>query len=124
MVKKSSVEKLVRRVMAAEAEDAPVFQPGDILYSRWGYDQTNVNYYQVMKCTLTTTWVREIEGRVSSYSGPYKNVVPVPGKFVGPLIRRKSPDPKGRYQSIRIESYELAVIWDGKPKSADYLGGH
>ena len=124
MIKKSSVEKLVRRVLAAELEEAPVFKTGDILYSSWGYDQTNINFYEVIKATGSSTVVRELESRVVGYPGDDKLLVPVPGKFAGPPLRRKSPSPTDPYRNLRITNYELARIWDGKPKRADHMGGH
>jgi hypothetical protein len=33
---------------------------GDILYTSWGYDQTNVEFYAVTRVSGTRVWVREI----------------------------------------------------------------
>lgn len=35
-------------------------QPGDIYYSSWGYDQTNIDYFQVVKRTPGTVTIRSI----------------------------------------------------------------
>lgn len=44
-------------------------QPGDIYYTSWGYDQTNVEFFQIVKRTPGTVTVRRIgcqvvDGRV------------------------------------------------------------
>jgi hypothetical protein len=62
---------------------------GDIFYTSWGYDQTNVEMYQVIEKGEKTVMVAEIaqetvpgtEGFMSS------NVRPVPNKFVGEPFR-------------------------------------
>jgi hypothetical protein len=36
------------------------FNVGDILFNQWGYDQTNVDFYQVVATTAKTVTVRQI----------------------------------------------------------------
>lgn len=36
------------------------YKPGDILYSSWGYDQTNIDFYQVIATTEKTITFREV----------------------------------------------------------------
>lgn len=35
-------------------------QIGDIYRCSWGYDQTNVDYYQVTRVTDKSVWIREV----------------------------------------------------------------
>lgn len=44
-------------------------QIGDVFYSSWGYDQTNVDFYEVVRKTDKTVFVREIEGQILSGGG-------------------------------------------------------
>ena len=39
---------------------------GDVFVSSWGYDQTNVNFFQVVKNTDKSVWVREIGSNYKS----------------------------------------------------------
>ena len=66
---------------------------GDLLYSSWGYDQTNVDYYQVVKATKRAVWLRKVaseqvegtEGFMSCQVRPCKD------QFCGePQIKRVS----------------------------------
>lgn len=87
-------------------------QEGDILYASWGYDQTNVDFYQIVSVQDKTVMLREIasEGTKNEY------VIPVPGKFIGPPMRKL---PRGRGTdpgSVRLTSYSSAYKWDGNPK--------
>lgn len=63
---------------------------GDILRSSWGYDQTNIDYYQVVEVRGKAVIIREIgqevvEDGAAAFSG---HCVPVPGKFCGPEMRK------------------------------------
>ena len=36
---------------------ADIIEPGAILYSSWGYDQTNVDFYMVTRTTKASAWI-------------------------------------------------------------------
>ncbi|QIT20016.1 hypothetical protein [Acinetobacter pittii] len=64
-------------------------QVGDILSTSWGYEQTNVEFYQVIekkgaKCTL-----REIARRVHHTQWAAGEVSPKPNEFIGEEFTRK-----------------------------------
>lgn len=101
------------------------FQKGDILYTSWGYDQTNVDYYQVVDVIGKVIVIREIESRVARTERTAVYVVPSPGHFKGPPMR-KMPTGKGtEVGSVRISSYSWARKWDGEPKYQTAFGyGH
>jgi hypothetical protein len=44
-------------------------EPGAILYSSWGYDQTNVNYYMVTRTTEASCWIVPMSAREDSAPG-------------------------------------------------------
>lgn len=98
---------------------------GDILYSSWGYEQTNIDYYEVVAVRGKAVAIREIESRIVSDSGYSHKVVPVPGRYTGPAIKKI---PSSGYQGrpmIRLTSYSIAQLWDGVPKSeTDTNYGH
>ena len=53
--------------------------PGDIFYCSWGYDQTNVDYYQVVRVTNSKAEVLPIGSTCVEAHGPGGNrVVPNP----------------------------------------------
>ena len=63
-------EKLLKRYRSPEKKKAPKLQssvpnvdgykPGDLFYTSWGYEQTNIDYYQVVSVTAKTLTLREI----------------------------------------------------------------
>jgi len=91
---------------------------GDIFYSSWGYDQTNINWYQVVSTTDKTVTLRELNDSrsyddfyMSGETTPIKNSFKVGEK---PIRRKLNPSSYGEY--IKISSYEFANPWDGTPK--------
>ena len=90
---------------------------GDILVSSWGYDQTNISWYQVVEISEKTVKIQEI----GSKSAQGNNVVPIKGNFVGqPMLKKVLPS-----KSIRITSFAYAHPWNGEPRYETPLGeGH
>jgi len=85
---------------------------GDILYSSWGYDQTNIDFLQVTEIGEKSVKIRPIEQKVVGGSTGSDNVVAVPNKFTGPdQVKIVQPG-----NVIRMTSYASAYPWDGKPK--------
>lgn len=54
---------------------------GDILVSSWGYDQTNIDFYQVTKVTKSSVWLRSIRGQVSEARAYDDMLTPVRDAF-------------------------------------------
>ncbi len=94
---------------------------GDILYTSWGYDQTNVDFYEVVEVMDKAVRIREIEGKVVSESAGSERVVAEPGKYKGlPMLKRV-----GRGDCVGIASYASACKWDGRPLHQTAMGyGH
>lgn len=107
-------------------------QTGQILYSSWGYDQTNIDFYEVVRvqgkfATLQKLAAETMEdsplsmtGKVSPIIGKpaveYPGQVPVPVKPIKRMV--KSGSSHGEY--VKIESYASAWVWDGEPKSCSW----
>ena len=55
------------------------YEIGDILVASWGYDQTNVNYFQVVRKTDKSIWIKEVghrtneRGNMCGYCTPVKD---------------------------------------------------
>ncbi|AUQ92775.1 hypothetical protein PhaeoP24_04217 (plasmid) [Phaeobacter inhibens] len=125
------VTNIIANITAAEEDKAKRradrnkphnLEKGLILYTSWGYDQTNVEYYEVIgvpsKCyvdlqRIAAPLARGEEGFMSG------NSVPNPENKIGETFRRKV-DMSGSRPSIRIDSVATAWIWDGKEKYSSW----
>jgi len=111
---------------------------GDILYSSWGYDQTNIEFFKVVKVSEFSVWIQEIGKKVVDVTGwAHQNVVPVDSPeyqvrnwdnekddwdnvntFITkthPIQRKKIQDYGDGY-GVSLNSFSSAWLWDGKPK--------
>ena len=95
-------------------------QKGEIFVSSWGYDQTNIDFYEVVEIKGKMVVVREIAGKITESKPPTDYVVPVPGHFVG-QPKLVKPNPSGGFKV----GDHYASKWDGKPEYQTSSGwGH
>lgn len=119
-----SVEKLASAFLRrADADDSTALV-GDIFSAMWGYDQTNVDFYQVVKASPTQVSLREIAKKVSRQTPTTDYVLPIAGKFEGPVLTKKLRVYNGRAM-VRLTTYSNAYKWDGQAKGqTGGTGGH
>lgn len=90
---------------------------GEILMSSWGYDQTNVDFYQVTRLVgPRTVELRKIASQAAEHPEGYApmtgHVTAVPGHFIGdPFTARVNGG-----NSVIIADYATAWPWDGRPR--------
>lgn len=99
-----------QRQQAAFSHDYTI---GDILVSTWGYEQTNVTWYQVVRVPgPKSIEIRCIEHGAMTYSTTMSGtVLPKPDAFKDePITKRVRPD-----GTIKVD-HAVASRWDGKPK--------
>jgi hypothetical protein len=88
---------------------------GHVLESSWGYDQTNVDFYQVTAIIgPRMVEIRQIHGkRVAETAWLQGHVVPDLDNFKGEPMR-KIASHRGR---VTIDHGRGASVWDGRPVS-------
>jgi hypothetical protein len=119
--------------MTTVKERVEKIEVGTIFVSSWGYDQTNIDFYKVVKMTDKTVWLQEVEKEYvkqtgwAHYAVKATDIVKKYNKFIynnegikvgeteieAPIIRKKIGDSYGRVY-VRISSFEYAYIWSGR----------
>lgn len=89
---------------AAKKDFAPTLAVGDILRSSWGYDQTNIDYYEVTKVLGKYVEIRELSQESKETGFMSGQCIPTPGNFIGKPMRKKVQ----QGNSVKIESYAYA----------------
>jgi hypothetical protein len=92
---------------------------GDLFYSSWGYDQTNIDFYQITAVKGKMIEARQIAGQ-SKYDGPmHGHTKPNPGCFIGDskryLVRFNSND----RPYFKVASY--ASAWPCQSDSSHFF---
>lgn len=93
-------------------EQVAALKVGDVFYTSWGYDQTNIEYFKIVKISGKRITVKEV----------YQNTVST-GFDSGNCVPRQDfiKDAKDvivgicKHGGFQIEGH-YAKIWDGKPK--------
>jgi hypothetical protein len=95
---------------------------GDIFCSTWGYEQTNVDFFIVVKLTDKTVWLHPIGSQTVENCGWESNYVkPDPVHLKGEVIRRKLQQSKhGVFVSINSFAWAKLVDKDHKTLQTSY----
>jgi len=102
-----------------------ILKPGDILDTCWGYDQTNVEFYQVLTVHNNTVTIQEVCQDYKETGYMCGHTMPIPnksatepqwkdgiiiGRIDAPILtKRISPG-----ESVRINESVTASKWDGQ----------
>jgi hypothetical protein len=91
-------------------------QAGDILYYKWGYDQTNVQFFQVLSITDKTATVQEIEAELATPPKPQDMSDQCVAKR--DVFKKNSKPLRKVVQAGNQLSFDYgtAYLWDGKPQ--------
>jgi hypothetical protein len=101
--------------------DNSKIKEGDIFYSSWGYDQTNIDYYKVTKLIgKASVELVPIESRIDyeKSTGYCDAVVPYPASEGKPMQKKIKYAYWDDFKEARItmNTYANAYQWDGQPK--------
>lgn len=107
---------------AERLTDTHTLKVNDILYTMWGYDQTNIDFYQVIEVvSRKTVRIREIaQNRKHDERAFGGTCTPRPDCFLdnAPVLTKRA----GKHNSLRITGYAYASLWDGRELS--WSDGH
>lgn len=99
-------------------QQAIAIEPGQIFYASWGYEQTNVDFYRVVKLKGDWITLEPIESQESSDGELSMTGRAVPADPIiptgQPFRRKLNIYPSGSF--ARIQPYAFAYPWDGQPK--------
>jgi hypothetical protein len=99
-------------------EENNKFKPGAIVYESWGYEQTNVDFYQVVKVSLSSVWLQPIGSRIRETGFMSGQAEPNRGEKTGAVMVRKF----GKY-GVKIESHRGTLsIYEGRSISCSWYG--
>lgn len=77
------------RAHKERADYQPDYKPGDLLRTCWGYDQTNVEWFEVIEAKGKHVVLREVaQERTATGSDWSGSCVPLRGSYIGEPIRR------------------------------------
>ena len=103
------------------AEPAAPYAVGSILYGSWGYDQTNIDFFQIVRHSAGGMLTLRPLSSVCQYDGASMTGKAEPGAPSGkPDIRRKLYISDGQERGCKYFNYSgggWISAWDGLPKA-------
>lgn len=99
--------------MASTNNKVSAMTTGTILISEWGWEQTNVDFYQIVRSTAKSVWIRPIAHTRKEVAFDEYEVKPLKDHFLddnkkGELHRIN----KNGY--ITLTSYSIATVYKGE----------
>ena len=86
-----------------------------IVYNSWGYGQTNIDWYQVVKVTPKGVSLRKIKGEIKSKPMDMSGTTtPLKDQFDGEEIMQKKIR-FGQWGASMSFKYGCGVFWSGEP---------
>ena len=102
----------------AEAAKPHGLEVGHVLVASWGYDQTNIDFYQVTaivgRCMVEVRAIGQADASTGKEAWATGKAMPALDAFKGEPLRRRVD---GQRRSVRIDDCRTAYVWDGRPKS-------
>jgi len=95
-----------KRQKELQSEFINKIKVGSIFSTCWGYDQTNIEWYQVTQIKGYTVRLRQIAAKIEN-----SETKPMKGMFIGEELKRLI-----RSTGIRIDNVVTAHLSDGKSK--------
>lgn len=92
------------------------YQVGDIMMCTWGWEQTNVDFYQVVRTTAKSVWIRPINHTSEQVRDDEYHVEPIANAFT-------DNEPKGEMHRVcgeadnpylKMNSYSIAEKYHGE----------
>jgi hypothetical protein len=98
---------------------------GDVVFSSWGCDQTNVDFYVVVKRTPKMVTIQAVPTKIEASGKNAMDGVAMPDLDAprgGKLIRKKAHlDMHGTAEILQLHSWGCLVYqWDGKPQRTSW----
>ena len=108
---------------------ADAYQEGAIIASSWGYDETTVDFYQIVKRTGDWLTLHAMSSTETSDGEQTMTGHVLPGElrasakpFRRKLLRYKQPPRAGEIAGLQIRSDGWASIWEGRPMAVSHYG--
>lgn len=98
----------------AAREQGHNIEVGTIFVSSWGWEQTNVDFYQVVGVTKNSVKLRRIASEEVRATGHMSaDVVALKDHFISDEVITKRVN---EHKAVKFNSFTHAHVWDGRPK--------
>jgi hypothetical protein len=104
---------------AEERKQPHSLKVGQIISNSWGYDQTNVDFYQIVKTSAKFVWLRKLAQTTTEEGFMCGKTQPIPGHFNSDEVTQHGVSVWDLGQSVNFE-YGCGSVYDGNPKRCSW----
>lgn len=102
-----------KQYLATCEKEKEQFQPGVILCSSWGWEQTNIDFYIILERKPNSVIIQEIGQHREYYRQDQGTCTPNPDSKIGePFLKHIT-----KHATVNLASYKYCGPWSGKPMS-------
>lgn len=94
----------------AERAKPHTLKVGDILSGSWGYDQTNIDFFEVVATTRLSVDVRRLAQHRTATAWAQDDCMPIPGKYISEATTHRC----SAGNCIKSPVHGVASMWDGR----------
>lgn len=98
--------------LAQYTANRDLFVKGAVLYSSWGYEQTNIDFYVILERKGDFVIIQECKQQREMERDDTGKCWPIVSELIGDPIRKKI----SKYASINLASYKFCSLHDGTPR--------
>jgi hypothetical protein len=97
--------------MKAERMKPSTLSVGDIVVNSWGWEQTNIDFYAVVKASEHFVWLQELSENRTENGWLRGTCEPIPGTEHGEITKHAVS-----YGNSVNFKHGSGSVWDGKPE--------
>ena len=112
----STLEINANNVTFVSSQIIPQINVGDIFNSSWGYDQTNIDFYQIVSVSGKSVWYRKLKSDQVRDGFMCGTCTPIKDNFTDVQVSMARIGVYDDKPYFKITSYACAYPWDGKPQ--------
>lgn len=90
-------------------------KPGDVVCNSWGYDQTNIDFFEVVSATAHFVWLRQLKQQTTEQGFMAGPTIPLLGQYRDEEITKHAAS-SGKYGNRVNFKHGSGYKWDGKPE--------
>ena len=108
LVHRAAAKSERKAAKAAATKHPHLLKVGDVLVASWGYEQTNIDYYQVTRLVgKQSVEIRELRRQAEATGFMRGECVPVKGAFIGePMVKRVNEDGTVKVRSFGVWAHK------------------
>ncbi|MCF3643317.1 hypothetical protein LXM94_25520 [Rhizobium sp. TRM95111] len=117
-IERETANEARKRERQQAAKQPHTLEVGSILNTCWGYEQTNVEFYQVVAVSRSMVTLRQIAASTENTGFMSGRKTPHRDRFTGEPFRCRA----NATNSVKIDECCRASQWDGRPMAVSWYG--